>query len=208
MPTILRPTRVTSHSCTLIDHIFYYSKTFKENVLSGNLFTDISDHFANLIILHSKTRKEQRNQRPNVKIFSEKNKKNSKKSFGQNDWEINLRNKSANDAMNSFYQKFEMAYKISFPLVKLSCKRAKDKPWIITGLEKSIKGKHRLYRSYKLNHSESNETACKQYNNQLRTHIRQAEINYYKGIFDSKKIMPVVRLELAPPGLQTQCSSH
>ena len=187
MPTILLPTRVTSHSCTLIDHIFYYSKTFKENFLSGNLFTDISDHFANFIILDSKTRKEQRNQRPNVRIFSEKNKENFKKSLGQNDWEINLRNKNANDAMNSFYQKFEMAYKMSFPLVKLSRKRAKDKPWITTGLKKSIKEKHKLYRNYKLNHSEQNETAYKQYNNQLRTHIRQAEINYYKGIFDDKK---------------------
>ena len=26
MPTVLLPARITSHSCTLIDHIFYYSK--------------------------------------------------------------------------------------------------------------------------------------------------------------------------------------
>ena len=147
MPTVLLATRVTSHSCILKNQIFYYSKTFKENFLSGNLFTYISYHFANFIILDSKTRKEQRNQRPNVRIFSEKNKENFKKSFGHTDWEINLRNKSANDAMNSFYQKFKMAYKMSFPLVKLSHKRAKDKPWITTGLKKSIKEKHRLYRN-------------------------------------------------------------
>ena len=127
MPTVLLPTRVTSHSCTLIDH-FFYSKTFKENFLSGNLFSDISDHFANFIILDSKTKKENRNQRPNVRIFSEKTRKTLKKNFGQNDWEINLRNKSANDAMNSFCQKLEMAYKTSFLLVKLSRKRDKDKP--------------------------------------------------------------------------------
>ena len=54
MPTILLPTRVTNHSCTLIDHIFYYSKTFKNNFLTGNLFTDISDHFANFLLLDSK----------------------------------------------------------------------------------------------------------------------------------------------------------
>ena len=47
MPTILLPPRVTSNTCTLIDHLFYYSKTFKGNFMSGNLFTDITDHFAN-----------------------------------------------------------------------------------------------------------------------------------------------------------------
>ena len=114
MPTVLLRTRVTSHSCTLIDHIFYCSKTFKENFFSGNLFTDISDHFANFIILDSKTRKENSNQRPNVRIFSEKNKENLKKSSGQNDWEINLRNKSANDAMNCFYKNLKWPTKCPF----------------------------------------------------------------------------------------------
>ena len=32
-----------------------------------------------------------------------------------------------------------MAHKMPFPLVKPSSKRAKDKPWITTGLKKSIK---------------------------------------------------------------------
>ena len=54
MPTISLPTRVTNHSCTLIDHIFYCSKTFKDNFISGNLFTEITDHFANFLILESK----------------------------------------------------------------------------------------------------------------------------------------------------------
>ena len=54
MPTIILPTRVTSHTCTLIDHIFYYSKTRRNNIFSGNLFLDITDHFANFLILGPK----------------------------------------------------------------------------------------------------------------------------------------------------------
>ena len=53
--------------------------------------------------------------------------------------------------------------------------------------KKSIKEKYKFNGSYKLNHSDQNETAYKQYNNQLITYMRQAEINYYKGIFDNKK---------------------
>ena len=159
----------------------------RRKLLVWKSFTDISDQFANFIILDSKARKEQR---PNVRMFREKSKEGFTKSSSQNDWETSLRNKCANDAMNSFYQKCEMAYKMSFLLVKLSHKRAKDKPWITTGLKKSIKEKHRLYRNYNLNLSEQNETAYKQYNNQLRTHIRrQAKIDYYKGIFETRKII-------------------
>ena len=50
--TILLPTRVTSHAYTLIDHIYYFSRNNRMQIASGNLMTDMSDHFANFIILH------------------------------------------------------------------------------------------------------------------------------------------------------------
>ena len=75
MPTILLPTRVTSITCSLIDHLFYYSKTFKDNVISY-LFTDITDHFAIFFILGSPQRYQ--SQRPLVRIFSKKNKEKFK----------------------------------------------------------------------------------------------------------------------------------
>ena len=53
IPTILFPTRVTNHACTLIDHIFYLSRNNRTQIASGNLMTDMSDHFANFVIIHS-----------------------------------------------------------------------------------------------------------------------------------------------------------
>ena len=44
VPTITRPTRITSESATLIDNI-YVSGNKLENLLSGILVADISDHF-------------------------------------------------------------------------------------------------------------------------------------------------------------------
>ena len=53
IPTILLPTRVTSvHACKLIDHIYYLSRNNRMQIASGNLMTDMSDHFANFIILY------------------------------------------------------------------------------------------------------------------------------------------------------------
>ena len=50
-PHILQPTRITSHSATLIDNIFLNS--FNHFTISGNLLYDISDHLPNFLILNS-----------------------------------------------------------------------------------------------------------------------------------------------------------
>ena len=53
MPTSILPIGVTDHSATLTDHMFYHTKNFKGNTFAGNLFTDITHHFANFFILGS-----------------------------------------------------------------------------------------------------------------------------------------------------------
>ena len=51
LPHILHPTRVTDHSATVIDNIFFNNTTSYETV-SGNIMTHISDHFPQFIILN------------------------------------------------------------------------------------------------------------------------------------------------------------
>ena len=102
-------------------------------------------------------------------------------------WEQELKGVSVDEAMNLYYQKLHIACNKSFPFFKLSLRRAKDKPWITTALKKNIQEKQRLYESYKFNHSAENEKLYKTYNNQLRTRIRQCEVNYYKDLFNDKK---------------------
>ena len=80
--TILLPTRATSYTCTLIDHIFHLSRNSWIQVSSGNLLTDMSDHFANYLILHSSA-KSKLADRPKVRIFSNKNKNNLKRLIGE-----------------------------------------------------------------------------------------------------------------------------
>ena len=47
-PLIARPTRITSHTATLIENIF--TNNFSDRSRSGLLFTDISDHLVVSII--------------------------------------------------------------------------------------------------------------------------------------------------------------
>ena len=45
IPLIVRPTRITANSATLIDNIFTNNLENLNNSLNGVLITDISDHF-------------------------------------------------------------------------------------------------------------------------------------------------------------------
>ena len=49
IPLILQPTRITSHSNTLIDNIF--SNVIEPDIISGNLTANISDHLPQLSII-------------------------------------------------------------------------------------------------------------------------------------------------------------
>ena len=48
-PHILKPTRITSHSSTLIDNIFFNSIEYQ--TVSGNLLHDLTDHLPNFLII-------------------------------------------------------------------------------------------------------------------------------------------------------------
>ena len=44
----MKPTRITNHSSTLIDNMFFNSIEYQ--TVSGNLFHDLTDHLPNFII--------------------------------------------------------------------------------------------------------------------------------------------------------------
>lgn len=48
-PYILQPTRITNHSVTLIDNIFFNS--LENFTVSGNVIYDLTDHLPNFIII-------------------------------------------------------------------------------------------------------------------------------------------------------------
>ena len=51
LPHILQPTRITDHTASLIDNIFFNSNEFFS--ISGNLVCDLTDHLPNFLFLHT-----------------------------------------------------------------------------------------------------------------------------------------------------------
>ena len=99
--------------------------------------TDMSDHFANFIILHS-SNKSKLTERPRVRIFSENNKHNFKNLISSINWEEELKSKSVNEAMLIFNKKISIAYNKSFPFKRLFIKGPKINPGLHQALNKVL----------------------------------------------------------------------
>ena len=84
-PLITRPTRITSHTATLIDNIF--TNHFHHHLKSGLLFTDILDHLPVFSIYFDQTRSCQKTN--DLITFRDKNKNNIikfKEQLGSINW--------------------------------------------------------------------------------------------------------------------------
>lgn len=104
LPTVIMPTRITSTSATLIDHIHYFEGlNSKRNVKtkSGNLLHDLSDHLPNytLIVKH---KIDYMKDRPMLRLFQKTNKESFARSLEQADWNKVYNESDINVAYNAF----------------------------------------------------------------------------------------------------------
>ena len=101
-PCITKPTRVTNKSATLIDNIFCNRLIDNPNVLSGILYTDISDHFPVFFIDY----KNSVNIKPKFfkkRIFSQVNMTSFSTSVCEHNWDHVLNNNDPQDAYTDFF---------------------------------------------------------------------------------------------------------
>ena len=147
-PLILQPTRVTSHSATLIDNIFTNDITIKSK--GGNLTASISDHFP---------------QFSSFDIFSQKNDKDRPK-FGRSyknfhdeefqeelrriEWNSSFKNNNVNDKVKILLHKINDILNIMAPIRKLTKRENKlmQNPWITRGLLKSMSDRDKIHKQF------------------------------------------------------------
>ena len=187
LPYITLPTRITDFSATCIDHIFIRDTSkYRERhteIFSGILYCDITDHLPCFVTLTCSNLGE--DERPIVRLYGEKNTLKFKDLMTNESWD-DLYTEDT-DWYNNFIDLVYNTFQQSFPLVKLSRKRAKDKPWITKGLKISTKEKHRLYRLSLRNCDPRVKMKYKSYKNLLRTCIRKSESFYYQELFENTK---------------------
>ena len=210
LPRITLPSRITDHSATLIDHIFVRERNPADKSHSGNIFTDISDHFANFYLCQN-ANPQGRQQRQKVQIFGKKNVTNFVENLLHTQWEPLYSQTDPNVCANFFNTVISHAYEKSFPLKLVSSKRIKDKPWISTSLKKSIKRKNHLFHIYTKNRTIENKQKYSKYRNILISCIRQSKKVYFQELFDRKSTritkMWTVLGKMLNPNKKSQSSS-
>ena len=86
-------------------------------------------------------------------------------------------------AFSTFIKNYKNMLDKYFPLVRLSRKKAKNKPWITTGIKTSMKHCSMLHKKHlRKPNDETKELTWKNYKHELTNCIRVAETQHYRKL--------------------------
>ena len=176
--TIELPTRITEKSKTLIDH-FYYNKSENE-IYSSIILTDISDHFP-VLATEKKSKSIFQQDAIYIRNYNKLNLDNFRTDLKlvvnnlDKDFNMNGTDKTLNK-FDLFMQELVNMLNKHVPLQKLSRQqqRLKQRPWITSGILKSIRFKNKLYKQICKSKFKDQEMVnlYKQYRNKI-THLKE-----------------------------------
>ena len=200
LPVITKPSRITDHSATLIDHI--YSNNTIHNYISGLIITDVSDHFGPFCI----NRKKEPIKAPTftyIRKISEINIAYFKQILSATDFRTVLSQDCPNEAYDTFIEIYTIAFNTAFPLrrIKLRRKFIKREPWMTQGLLNSSIHKAKLLRIKIRNPNELNKNKYKNFCILFNKVKRRAKATYFsetlaQNVFNIKRTWEVLRLAL------------
>ena len=197
---ISKPTRVTDHSASLIDHI--YTNSIQNVTNSGILTLDLSDHLGTYlnIVLNDKFDRTKFKFKANEQNFeyhkfNAENDEKFRKLIADGDWELILHETDAQMRYNKFAEIYTNLYDTAYPKVKpvrRKKQRVNPKPWILPWLEKACDRKNRLYHEYIKSPVQANKIKYMKIKKFVEKHIKNAKNKYYTDYFthyknDSKK---------------------
>jgi hypothetical protein len=187
-PTILKPTRLTLNSATLIDNIFinnpYYMK-------SGLLFADISDHLPIFTVFKRPTSTQDKHVLNNkltrlyFRNYSLHNVNKFTHILENCSWNFISENSDVNEDYYKFLTLFLTKFNICFPESYSNRTKSKIKPWMTTGILTSCKHRQKLYRQ--MIEGKIAAGIYKTYRNNLNNLIKKAKIDYFSNYITQHK---------------------
>ena len=147
LPIITKPTRLTDHTATLIDHI--YTKCL-QNFTAGILTVDIADHLPVFCIVRTQPTRNYSN-KIYFRDYSKFNKDIYLDDIKLIDWRESLNseknlNEKVQETINTLNKNINKHAPIK--LASQNKQRQLNKQWLTKGILKSVKRKHKMYRSH------------------------------------------------------------
>ncbi|MEM6831004.1 MAG: reverse transcriptase family protein [Bacteroidota bacterium] len=189
LPKVLLPTRITERSKTLIDNIF--SSTVGENCISGNILHSISDHLAQFLLLPGDNPYSDVNMSRTLPDWSKFNQDSFLREFRALNWHevLSLEGGDVNFSFDSFNTKVSDLVDRHLPTKRLSKRQLVKKPWITSGILKSMSKRDTYFRRFLRSKSEEskvfNHSLFRQYRNQIVALCRRSKADYYANYFHS-----------------------
>ena len=193
--TVSRPTRITDHSATLIDHVY---SNISENISSTNIVTlDLSDHLAvvtNIVLTTDNTsplvRSTKRPKTP-YRRFNAENTEKFRRLISEETWAETESETDSQLKFNKFIDTYTKHYDSAFPLETNQSRRKNErqspKPWILPWLEDACARKNRFYYEFVKNPTEVNKIKYKKMKKFVDKHILKAKNKYYTEYFKQHK---------------------
>ena len=143
IPLITKPTRVTTHSATLIDHMYTNDITSTYN--SGIVINDVADHFGTFCLFHGKMKKSIP-AKQKKRSFNSNNIETFQTKLRETDFSEIVNIECPNIAYNTFLRLYLIAFNDSFPLrdVNVRSKYIRREPWFTPDLLASSLTKAKL----------------------------------------------------------------
>ena len=178
IPTIDKPTKVLNKSASRIDKVFI--NNYDANVYSGNIVSDISDHYTQFCVCNAFGNKS-KSMPPKVKLrdYSKFSESQFLNHLAQLNWK-SVEGDDTNACFSVFYNKLDRVVNKYNPLKIVSKRKAKQlsKPWISRGIRISIRKKNERYYS---GHMAKN----KLYRNKILTLSRRSKKLYYHTFLET-----------------------
>ena len=180
MPYITKPTRVTDHSATLIDHI--YGNRWNRNISSGIVIAYIADYWGIFSVIKHPTLKTENFKKQRCRSFSERNYMMFNDIVKSTDFSGVYQADDVDTSYERLMKCIDRAFNKAFPIITKNIPRkfVKRSPWMTRGLIVSSNRRSELLLE-KLNRpSPVNINTYKSYNQIYRKMIRAAKAKYYE----------------------------
>ena len=200
LQTISRPTRVTDHSATLIDHI--YTNQIHNMLSSGIITYDLTDHLGTYISITIQdntnfgcNETEDIDSSHYFQKFNAQNCENFTNLIAQETWDDVISETDTQLKYNKFIEQYTKIYEQAFPKIlkpKLRKRRKNSKPWLLPWLEDACDRKNRLYSTFIKNPTVENKIKYEKIKKFTTKHLKLAKDKFYNSYFqkyssDSRK---------------------
>ena len=198
LPTISKPTRITTKSATLIDNVFLSTK-LQTPIDSTVLLEDISDHLPCMITMHKQLKCVREGKTITSRPLTDKNIEKINTDLSAIDWDQELNSQSIEDDFNKFHNIVCETINTHAPVKtkKISAKKAYQDPWITKGITTSLSKQRKMYTKMLETKKDSDKIKYTTYRNKLKSIIRKSKNKYlhdkcteYKQ--DSRKLWQLI----------------